>query len=477
MRSYRMETYTGPSGLVPSAGEIPEPGPGQVLVQVRASSLNHRDSVIANGAVPAMEPGRIPLSDGAGVVAAVGPGVERFAVGDNVVNTYFPDWFGGRMERVGKQYGLELDGWLTDYAVVREDGLLAMPAHLSFEEAATLPCAAITAWSALEGVGPGDTVLVLGTGGVSVFALQFAKAAGAEVIATTSTERKADRLRELGADGVVLYTRTPRWGSAVRDLTHGQGVDRIVETVGAVSVAESLRAARRGGQIALVGNLAPDGPGLDLMAQFSNQVTVRPVALGSRAAMADMLRVIDRHQLRPVLDRVFPFDQAPAAFTHFEKGSRFGKVVISNTGRTGNAVAASHTRRFDVPGDALWAVVGDFYSVTDWIPGIAEAVYDRETGSRRLILPGGAGETVETLVAQGPRFQRYALSSPGPSPLRHYEATLRVTDAGVGASELTWSSVFDAPGLSAEDARASTEGTYRDVMLALEKRLTRSAVK
>lgn len=475
MRSYRMEKYTGLSGLARSTGDIPEPGPGQVLVQVKASSLNYRDSVIANGAVPSMEPGRIPLSDGAGVITATGRGVERFAVGDNVLNSYFPDWFGGPMRHVGKQYGLELDGWLTDYAVVREDALVAMPAHLSFEEAATLPCAAITAWSALDGVGAGDTVLVLGSGGVAVFALQFAKAAGARVIVTTSTARKAERLRELGVDEVVLHPETPRWGAVVRDLTRGHGVDRVVETAGGSSVAESLRATRRGGQIALVGNLAPNGPGLDLAALFSDQVTIRPVALGSRAAMEDMLRVVERHQLRPVLDRVFPFDESPDAFGYFERGARVGKVVISNTGRTSNAITVSYTHRYDVPEDRLWSVVGDFYAVTDWIPGIADAVYDRVSGSRRLILAGGAGETVETLVAQGPRFQRYTLSVPGPSPVRNYEATLRVTAAGGGASELTWSSVFDAPGLTADEARTSTEATYRGVLLSLEKQLAESA--
>lgn len=474
MRSYRMEAHTGPAGLAHFTGDVPEPGPGQVLVEVKASSLNYRDTLIAGGDVPSDTPGRIPLSDGAGVVAAVGPGVERFAVGDSVVNTYFPDWIGGPMLRVGKQYGLELDGWLTDYIVVREDGLVAMPAHLSFEEAATLPCAAITAWSALEGVGAGDTVLIQGTGGVSVFALQFAKAAGAEVIATTSTARKADRLRELGADAVVLYPETPQWGSVVRELTRDVGVDRVVETAGAGSITESLRATKRGGQIALIGNLAPSEQGLDLMTQFFNQVTIRPISLGSRVAMESMLRVIERHRLRPVVDRVFPFGEAPDAFTYFGKGARVGKVVISNTDRTGNPIAVSRTHRYHVPEDELWDLVGDFYAITDWIPGIAEATYDEDKGTRRLIPASGAGETVETLVAQGPRFHRYKVADPNPSPLRNYESTLRVTGTGPATSELTWSSVFDAPGLTRDEARESAEGVYRGIMLALEERLAAS---
>jgi NADPH:quinone reductase-like Zn-dependent oxidoreductase len=298
---------------------------------VKASSLNARDLMIANGTYPVPAPsGRVPLSDGAGVVEAVGDNVSRFRVGDRVVNSFHPTWFGGPLREVGPFYGVQRDGWLTEYIVVDEEALVAKPEHLSFEEAATLPCAAVTAWSALAGINAGDTVLVQGSGGVSVFALQFAKLAGARVVATTSSDEKAQRLLALGADKVVNYVDTPEWGARVRVLTDGGGVDVIVEIGGAGTMAQSVEAVAFGGRISLVGNLGTASDGMDVMRFFRTGATLRTIGVGSRSDLEEMNRVITRHRLRPVIDRVVPFAEALDAFSWFETGSRFGKVVISH---------------------------------------------------------------------------------------------------------------------------------------------------
>lgn len=325
MQSYRLN---GTLKLVDD-GPAPTPGRGQVLVRVKASSLNARDALIAGGNYPRpLRPNLIQLSDGAGVIEAVGPDAARFQAGDRVVNSFSPTWFGGPLRELGPMYGSELDGWLTEYAVVDENVLVRAPANLSFEEAATLPCAALTGWSAVAGVRPGDTVLVQGSGGVSLSALQFALTAGAQVIATTSSEAKAERLRELGASEVVNYVETPEWGAAVQKLTGG--VDLVVEVGGAGTITQSLEALALRGTISFVGHLAGSGNGLDLMSFFLRAATLKTIGVGSRSDFEEMNRAIERHQLRPVIDRVFPFAEAPQAFEHFEHGSRFGKVVISH---------------------------------------------------------------------------------------------------------------------------------------------------
>jgi NADPH:quinone reductase-like Zn-dependent oxidoreductase len=325
MQSYRLN---GTLQLVDD-GPTPTPGRGQVLVRVKASSLNARDLLIAAGAYPRpLKPDLIQLSDGAGVIEAVGPGVTRFRTGDRVVNSFSPTWYGGPMREYGQMYGSDIDGWLAEHVVVDQNALAAMPENLSFEEAATLPCAAVTGWNAVAGVGPGDTVLVQGSGGVSLFALQFARIAGARVVATTSSEAKAKRLQELGADEVVNYVETPEWGAAVQKLTGG--VDLVVEVGGAGTIAQSLAALALRGTISYVGHLAGTSEGMDLMSFFFRQATLRTIGVGSRSDLEEMNRVIERHQLRPVIDRVFRFAEAPKAFEHFEHGSRFGKVVISH---------------------------------------------------------------------------------------------------------------------------------------------------
>ncbi|MET7543462.1 NAD(P)-dependent alcohol dehydrogenase [Streptomyces sp. NPDC005507] len=309
---------------------MPIPSAGELLVRVKASSLNARDLLIANGRYStAVPPGRIPLSDGAGIVEAVGDGVSRFRVGDRVVGTFHPAWLYGPFREWGELYGVQRDGWLTDYIAVDEQSVVAVPEHLSYEEAATLPCAALTAWSAVSGVGAGDSLLVQGSGGVSVFALQFARVAGVSVLATTSSAEKARRLRALGACDIVDYVSTPEWGARVRALTGGRGTDLVVEIGGAGTISQSIAAVADGGLISLVGNLASGG-GMDLTQFFRRGATLRTITVGSRSDFEQMNRVISRHRLRPVVDRVFPFNETPDAFSHFEKGSRFGKVVISH---------------------------------------------------------------------------------------------------------------------------------------------------
>lgn len=331
MRNYQMDSLNGIGGIGLHEMDKPTPAVGEVLVRVKASSLNARDLSIANGHYPLpVAPGRVPLSDGAGVVEAIGEGVSRFAVGDRVVNSYLPTWFGGLIRSFGEQYGVERDGWLTEYIVVHEEGLVSIPDHLSFEEAATLPCAAVTAWSALDGIGAGDTLLVQGSGGVSVFALQLARAAGARVIATTSNDTKAARLLELGASDVVNYTTTTEWGTEVRALTGGTGVDRIVEVGGNGTISQSIAAIAFRGNISLVGQLSGSSTDMDLMSFFFSGATLTSIGVGSRSDFEQMNRVISQHRIHPVIDQVFTFEQAGEAWAHLESGSRFGKIVISH---------------------------------------------------------------------------------------------------------------------------------------------------
>ncbi len=326
MRSFKMSD-TGMIALVEE--QTPKPGVGQVLMRVRASSLNARDLFMLDGRYP-VPPGRVPLSDGAGVIEEIGPGVTRFKVGDRVVNSFHPTWFGGPQREHSLLYHTNLDGWLTEYVVIDQQGLVMMPKHLDFTEAATLPCAAVTAWSAVAGAGAGDTVLIQGTGGVSLFALQFARAAGARVIATTSKETKAERLIELGASDVINYATTPDWGAQVRALTNGRGADVIVEVGGAGTIAQSIAAIAYRGVISLVGHITHDTTGMNLLDFTYSGATLRTIGGGSRSDLEDMNRVIEAQQLRPVIDRVFPFLEAPTAVSYMEQGDYFGKIVISN---------------------------------------------------------------------------------------------------------------------------------------------------
>ncbi|WP_421567050.1 zinc-dependent alcohol dehydrogenase family protein [Ochrobactrum sp. EDr1-4] len=310
---------------------LPEVGTGQVLVRVEASSLNFRDIIIAQGHYPfGIVENHVPLSDGAGVIEAVGDGVRRFTVGDRVMSSFFTNWFGGRIPAHREQYQNEQDGWLTEYLLISAEALTSVPDHLTFEEASTLPCAALTAWSAVSGVGPGDTVLTLGTGGVSIFAIQFAKALGARVIATTSSSDKFEKLTSLGADKLINYRQTPDWHKEVRDLTAGLGADRIVEVGGPATIAQSVRSIREGGQVSIVGALGLEGEAIDIMKLFFSQATYKVISVGNRSDLEEMNRAVAAHKIRPAIDSVFAFEDAHSAYERLGSRNVFGKVVIRN---------------------------------------------------------------------------------------------------------------------------------------------------
>ncbi|KQT01670.1 alcohol dehydrogenase [Rhizobium sp. Leaf391] len=331
MRVYRHTQLGDMDTLKIHHEALPEVGAGQVLVRVQASSLNFRDIIIAQGHYPfGIVENHVPLSDGAGVIEATGDGVRRFAVGDRVMSNFFPNWFGGRIPPHREQYQAEQDGWLTEYRLIGAEALTTVPDHLTFEEASALPCAALTAWSAVLGVGPGDTVLTLGTGGVSLSAIQFAKALGARVIATTSSGDKFEKLTGLGADALINYRETPDWHKAVRDLTGGLGADRIVEVGGPATIAQSVRSIREGGQVSIVGALGLEGEAIDIMKLFFSQATYKVISVGSRSDLEEMNRAVAAHKIRPVIDSVFAFEDAQSAYKRLASRSVFGKVVIRN---------------------------------------------------------------------------------------------------------------------------------------------------
>lgn len=334
MKSYHLASRGGVDGLIVREHPVPEVGGGEVLVRLKASSLNYRDVAILLGQylrLPQTEGGLVPLSDGAGEVVATGRGVTRFKVGDRVAGTFFVGRIGGRARGEGEDaLGGHVDGVLTEYRVFDQQALVPIPAHLSYEEAATLPCAALTAWSAVTGgkhpLQPGDWVLVQGSGGVSVFALQFAKLFGARVIATTSTPEKAERLTTLGADATVLYAGNPGWDADVRALTGG--VDVAVDMGGSGTLAQSIASLTMGGHAAVVGFLGHDGDGAIPAAILHGLFTLERVGVGARAAFEDMNRAIDAHKVHPVIDRVFAFADAAEAYRHMMERRHFGKIVI-----------------------------------------------------------------------------------------------------------------------------------------------------
>ncbi|WP_257456618.1 zinc-dependent alcohol dehydrogenase family protein [Archangium lipolyticum] len=335
MKAYELKKAGSVDGWEQVERPEPKPGPGQALVRIRAVSLNYRDLLIARGGyrMPVSLP-VIPVSDGAGEVVAVGQGVTRVKPGDRVAPTFFQTWTEGDAtpEKVGKSLGGSVDGVLAEYVVLDAEGLVHLPEHYSFEEGATLPCAAVTAWNALVPQGKlqaGQTVLALGTGGVSVFALQFAKALGARVIITSSHDEKLERAKALGADGTVNYKKHPDWEEKVLELTGGQGVDHVLEVGGAQTLPKSARATRPGGHISLIGLLsgAPGKP--DPSLAEPKKLRIEGVFVGSRVMFEDMNRLITQHRMKPVIDRAFPFEKARDALRYLEEGAHFGKVVIT----------------------------------------------------------------------------------------------------------------------------------------------------
>src|SRR5919199_1961735 len=334
MRVYRLPKFEGIDDLTMAEAETPRPQRGQALVRLRAASLNYRDLLIVTGRYSrgAARPGLVPLSDGAGEVVEVGPDVTRVRKGDRVAGTFHQAWVGGELSDAvaGSALGGDLDGVLAEYRVFEEGGLVRLPEHLSDEEGATLPCAALTAWNALfahRPVRPGDVVLTQGTGGVSVFAVQFARAAGARVIATSSSDEKLERVRALGASDLINYKRSPEWDQVALRLTGGRGVDHVVEVGGAGTLPRSLRAVRRGGWVNVIGLLAGGGA-IDPMVVLGRSIVMRGIFVGSREMFEAMNRAITALKLRPVIDRVFPFEQAADAYRHLQSGAHFGKVVI-----------------------------------------------------------------------------------------------------------------------------------------------------
>ena len=317
-------------GLSIAERPAPEPGPGQVLVQMRAASLNYRDLAIALGKYFGGPVSRntIPLSDGAGEVVAIGADVTAFDKGDRVAATF--------SQPGGGALGSPLDGTLAEYAVFDAGGLVALPDHLSYEEGACLPCAGVTAWNALYGgklLQPGETVLTLGTGGVSIFALQLAHAAGARVVVTSSNDAKLERARALGADVCINYRTTQDWAAAVLDLTGGHGADHIVEVGGVGTLPHSYRAVAAGGEIALIGVLSPPQDDLAPHALMTKNASLRGIFIGGFAdgvrQFQNFNRALAVNQIHPVVDRVFDFEDAPAAYEHLAAAGHFGKVVVS----------------------------------------------------------------------------------------------------------------------------------------------------
>ena len=316
--------------------EIPDPGqpgPGQIRIALHATSLNYHDLLVANGGIPTAD-GRVLMSDGAGVVVAVGEGVAEFQRGDHVVSCFFPQWQDGlSTEPVGNLAGTPgdgIDGFAAQFAVRPATAFTLVPRGWSHAEAATITTAGVTAWRALVGDGQmkaGDTVLVLGTGGVSIAALQIAKMTGAAVIATSSSDEKLERVRALGADHVINYRQVPDWGKRVRDLTGG-GVDHVVEAGGPGTLAQSIAAVRVGGHISLIGVLTGvqgEVPTVELMAK---QARLQGLMVGSRRQQQDYVAALQQSGVRPVLDRSFPLDQLADAFRYQASGAHFGKVVV-----------------------------------------------------------------------------------------------------------------------------------------------------
>ena len=313
----------------------PRPGPNQVVVRVRATSLNARDQAVAAGRYVggALTRETVPLSDGAGDVIAVGERVTRFKPGDRVAATFFQTPRDGSPFAARAALGSPLDGMLAEQVVLYEDGLVAIPPELSFEEAACLPCAGVTAWHALVHAGKpvvaGSTVLVLGTGGVSTFALQFAKAAGAHVIATSSSDAKLERAKALGAAAGVNYQQHPDWDREVLTLTGGRGVDCVVEVGGAATLNRSMHTLAPGGKIALIGVLTGRTGDVNPYTLMPRGASLHGIFVGDRDMFEEMIRAITVNRIAPVVDRVFPFDEAAAAFRHHASGAFVGKVVIA----------------------------------------------------------------------------------------------------------------------------------------------------
>lgn len=332
MKVYEIQGGFGLENLKLAERPDPKAGPGEVVVKMRAVTLNYRDLLVAKGQYnPKMPLPRIPCSDGVGVVVEAGEGVSRVKVGDRVAGTFFQGWVEGPPTEAKTRPGLGggVDGMLAEFAALPEDGVVAVPEHLNDAEAASLPCAGLTAWNALfesSAIKPGDTVLTLGTGGVSIFAVQFAKTAGARVIVTSSSDAKLERARSLGAHETINYRAHPDWHAVALDLTGGDGVDHVVELGGAGTVERSLKAVKMGGTLSMIGVLSSGD--FSIFPILMKSARMQGIYVGSRLMFENMNRAVALHQLTPVVDRVLPFAEAGQAFELMESQSHFGKIAI-----------------------------------------------------------------------------------------------------------------------------------------------------
>ncbi len=334
MNLFQIQDAFGIDNLKPAARNSPAVGPGQVLVGVKAACLNFRDLMTVKGTYnPRQKLPLVPCSDGSGEVLAVGEGVTRFSPGDRVAGIFAQAWQSGEptLDVRKTTLGGPLDGMLSAQVVLHETGLVSVPGHLTWEEASCLPCAGVTAWNALFGgpsIKPGDTVLLQGTGGVSIFALQFASVAGARAIITSGSDEKLERAKALGAWQTINYRATPDWDKRVLEMTDGRGADLVLDVGGTGTFERSVNAVRFAGTIATIGVLSGAKTEIPLPQLFMRSITVRGLFVGSRVTFEAMNRAVDQHGLRPVVDRVFPFEEAPEAFRLMEAGGHFGKIVV-----------------------------------------------------------------------------------------------------------------------------------------------------
>jgi NADPH:quinone reductase-like Zn-dependent oxidoreductase len=334
VKAYEIPQF-GIDSLTLTERDSPEPGPGQVKIRMKAWSLNYRDLLVIEGRYnPRLKMPMVPFSDGCGEVVAAGEGVTRCVPGDRVAGIFMQSWLGGPYaDAYGKSaLGGAIPGVLAEEVVLPETGVVHLPAHLTWEQGATLPCAAVTAWDALVSTGglkAGETVLVLGSGGVSIFALQFATALGARVIATTGTREKESRLRELGAAEVVNYRDNPDWEKKVRDWAGPAGIDHVVEVGGAGTFAKSLQVVRGGGSVYVIGNLTGLTAEINVAMILHKFVRVQGIFVGSREMFEAMNQMIASRHPTPVVDRVFGFEDVRSALRHLESGAQFGKVAVS----------------------------------------------------------------------------------------------------------------------------------------------------
>ncbi len=334
MRAIKLTKPGGLDNLKLAEIEVVEPQCGEIRIRNYASSLNFHDYVVALGLL-AVDDGRIPMSDGAGIVEAVGAGVTEFQPGDKVMSCFFPHWADGRADSLAKLGGVpgdNVDGFAAETVTMASSAFTLMPADYTFEQAATLPCAAATAWRALmveARVKSGDTVLVQGSGGVSVFALQFAKAAGCHVIATSSSDAKLEKLQALGADELINYRQFEKWGDKVLETTAGRGVDVIVEVGGSGTLPQSVRAIAMGGHISMIGVLTGVQGEVPTAELFQKNAMISGITVGSRASQQDMIKAININGIKPVIDRSFGLEELADAFRLQESQQHFGKICLN----------------------------------------------------------------------------------------------------------------------------------------------------